>query len=59
MRGGRNERESDMSGDLVFGDKWLVLMGLGAAGVFIVNRLGEAQIQELLYALDRVVYGLL
>lgn len=48
-----------MSGDLVFGDKWLVLMGLGAAGVFIVNSLGEAQIQDLIYALDRAVYSLL
>lgn len=48
-----------MSGDLIFGDKWLVLAALGAGGVFLVDRVSGAQFGEMLYAIDRVIYSIL
>lgn len=48
-----------MSGDLIFSDKWLVMTGLGAAVVFIMNRVGASEFSDLLNALDRAIYTLL
>ena len=48
-----------MSRDLIFGDKWLVLMALGAGGVFIANSVGQEKFGDLLHAIDRVLYSIL
>jgi hypothetical protein len=47
-----------MPRDLVLGDKWLFLAVLGVVGVFALGAFGSGRFEQVIYAIDRGLYGL-